>query len=73
VKRHDLDPTSLVAGAVFLVVGAAFLLDVLVDVAVSPRWIAPVVLIGIGIAGLMSSVPMRGAEPTSDAELLPED
>ena len=69
VKRHDLDLTSLIAGAVFLAVGAAFLVDLLADVAVSPRWITPLVLIGIGAAGLMSQVPVRRERP----EAAPED
>jgi hypothetical protein len=69
VKRHDLDVTSLIAGAVFLAVGAAFLVDLLADVAVSPRWITPLVLIGIGAAGLMSQVPVRRERP----ETTPED
>jgi hypothetical protein len=69
VKRHDLDLTSLVAGVVFLAVGAAFLLDLLVDTSISPRWIAPLVLIGLGAAGLMSQVPVR----RNQSEAAPED
>ncbi len=68
MKRHDLDLTSLVAGAVFLAVGAAFLVDLLAGVGVSPRWITPLVLIGIGAAGLMSQVPVRRDHPEVPAD-----
>jgi hypothetical protein len=68
IKRHDLDLTSLVSGAVFVAVGALFLLDLRADSSVSPRWVMPFVLIGIGLAGLLSSVrPSRRAAVTDDA------
>lgn len=56
MKRHELDLTSLVSGAVFLVVGIGYLLELTVDYSVSPRWVWPLVLIGVGLAGLLSTV-----------------
>jgi hypothetical protein len=70
VKRHELDLTSLVAGVIFVAVGGTFLLDLLVDMALDPRWLAPLVLIGVGLAGLLSAVPMgrsAPADPDGDA------
>jgi hypothetical protein len=59
VRRHELDLTSLVSGVIFMGIGAAFLVDLVVDVALDPRWLAPFVLIGIGLAGLLSSMPVH--------------
>lgn len=59
MRRHELDLTSLVAGVIFMGIGTAFLVDLVVDIALDPRWLAPFVLIGVGIAGLLGSVPTR--------------
>jgi hypothetical protein len=68
MQRHDLDLTSLVSGVVFMTVGALFLLDLRADSSISPRWVTPFVLIGIGLAGLLSSVrPSRRTAVTDDA------
>lgn len=50
-----------------MAIGAAFLVDLVVDVALDPRWLAPLVLIGLGLAGLLSSMPAR--QPTAAAEV----
>ena len=70
MNRHDLDLTSLVAGVIFVAVGGTFLLDLLIDMTLDPRWLAPLVLIGVGLAGLLSAVPMgrsMTADPDGDA------
>jgi len=64
VRRHELDLTSLVAGVIFMGIGATFLVDLAVDVALDPRWLAPVMLIAIGLAGLLGSLPTR--QPAQD-------
>ena len=56
MKRHNLDLTSLVSGAIFVAVGTIYLLDLTSDYAVQPRWVAAFVLIGVGLAGLLSTV-----------------
>lgn len=68
MKRHDLDLTSLVSGAVFIAVGLIYLLDLGADYSVNPRWVAALVLIGLGIAGLLSTVraTRRESEPSAD-------
>ena len=65
MKRHELDLTSLVTGVIFVAVGGAFLVDLMVDISLDPRWLAPLVLIGVGIAGLLSAVPI-GRTPASE-------
>lgn len=67
MSRHDLDLTSLVSGLIFAAVGVIFLLDLTVDYAVSPRWVTPLVLIGVGLAGLLSTVKSSFRRTTADA------
>lgn len=59
--RHELDLTSLVAGVVFVALGLAFLLDVLDTIDLAARWVPPVLLIGLGIAGLATAWGRSGA------------
>jgi F0F1-type ATP synthase assembly protein I len=70
MKRHDLDLTSLVSGAIFVVVGIVFLLDLTADYSVKPRWVIPLVLIGVGVAGLLSTVKAgrRDDEPVATGD-----
>lgn len=50
-----------------MAIGTAFLVDLIVDIALDPRWLAPLVLIGVGIAGLLGSVPVRTPQVEADA------
>lgn len=52
MRRHELDLVSLVAGVLFTGAAAAFLVGELTDVRVDPAWVVPVVLVGLGLAGL---------------------
>jgi hypothetical protein len=56
VRRHDLDWVSLVAGLVFLAIAAAYLLQVSVGVSIAIGWVLPIALIGLGVAGLATSL-----------------
>ncbi len=51
--RRDLDPVALVAGVAFVGIGLASLLHQVADAPV--RWLLPVLLIAVGIAGLLAS------------------
>ena len=80
MRRHDLDLTSLVAGLVFVALAALYLVGELTDVHVSWRWVLPLLLIGLGVAGLAGSIRsgMRRDEepaPLGDGEpqTLPPD
>jgi hypothetical protein len=53
--RRDPNPGALVAGALFIVLGAVFLLDRVSDVNLDVRWVWPFLLIGLGVAGLVRS------------------
>jgi hypothetical protein len=56
VRRHSADPVALLAGVVFVVVGAAYLSGALTDSDVQARWILPGVLIALGLGGLLATL-----------------
>ncbi|MEW6152608.1 MAG: hypothetical protein AB1673_01275 [Actinomycetota bacterium] len=53
MPAHDLDPVSLVAGVLFGGIGLAYLLGQ--TTGLPSRWVWPVLLIVIGVAGLVAS------------------
>ena len=65
MRRHAFDPTSFIAGAVFVTIGVVFALAGdpwrLLAVGIDWRWLAPVVLIGIGAAILLPVVRRKPA------------
>lgn len=80
MRRHAFDPTSFIAGAVFVTIGLVFALADdpwhLFAVGIDWRWLGPVVLIGIGAAILLPVVRRTpaaashpGAPPADDAGL----
>jgi O-antigen/teichoic acid export membrane protein len=70
MKRHGMDPLTLVSGLLFLMVGAAYLIAELTDSEVDARWVIPVVFVTVGFAGLASSLlnvlRRRDESPPSD-------
>ena len=67
MQRHDRDDTSLVAGLLFLALGAAYLLDAVTGISIDARWVLPVLLIGLGLAGLAASLPRALRSPEQAA------
>jgi hypothetical protein len=57
--RGDPNPGALVAGAVFIVLGVLFLLDRASGINLDVRWVWPLLLIGLGVAGLVRSRSSR--------------
>jgi hypothetical protein len=57
--RGDPNPGALVAGAVFIVLGVLFLLDRASGINLEVRWVWPLLLIGLGVAGLVRSRSSR--------------
>jgi hypothetical protein len=53
--RGDPNPGALVAGVLFIALGGLFLLDRASGVNLDVRWVWPLLLIGLGVAGLVRS------------------
>jgi cytochrome c oxidase subunit IV len=56
VRRHATDLTSLVAGLVFVAIGVSYLVGVATDAQLEWRWVLPLALIVLGLAGLAGTV-----------------
>lgn len=56
MKRHDLDLLSLIAGAVFAAVALTHLVGAATGESLDLGWLAPVVLVGLGVAGLAGAL-----------------
>ena len=69
MKRHELDPVSLVAGVLFAVIGATSLLDHADILDIDGHWLWPAVLISLGMMGLLTALrPERSASAPPDDE-----
>lgn len=69
MRRHDLDVLSLFAGAVFAVVALTALVRAANGEGMDLGWLFPVVLVGIGIAGLASALRTgRGGDERQGVE-----
>ena len=58
MHRHDLDPVSLMAGLAFAGLGLTSLLAS--GPGLPMRWVAPALLIVIGVVGLLASTRRKG-------------
>jgi hypothetical protein len=70
MRRHELDPVSLVFGFAFTAAGTLFLADRL-DQAVRLRWLWPVLLLALGLAILLDlnvRRPKPATEPVAAVE-----
>jgi len=68
MKRHPLDLTSLIFGAVFGAAAAVYLLSDPLAWDIDERWVLPVALIVLGVAGIagaLSNLPSN--RPDDDA------
>ncbi len=55
-ERHELNVFSLMAGLAFLVLGVGRLLAEATDLSFDAAWVVPVLLVGLGLAGLLGTV-----------------
>ena len=67
MKSHRTDFVALVAGLLFLGIGAVYMVAAYGDFTVDSRWIGPAALIGIGLAGLAATVATGRGEKDEPA------
>jgi hypothetical protein len=56
MKRHPTDWTALIVGLTFGAIAIAYLSADLSDRSLEVRWIVPILLIGLGIAGATGTI-----------------
>jgi hypothetical protein len=56
MKRHEPDWTSFIAGLTFCGIAVTYLAGELLGRTLELRWVAPILLIGLGLAGLAGTV-----------------
>ena len=56
MRKHPLDLVSLIAGLLFTGLAVAYIVGAYADVRLDPRLVLPLVLVGLGVAGLGGSV-----------------
>jgi hypothetical protein len=56
VHRHETDYFSLAAGLLFTVLGIVLTVSAATDWTIDGRWIAPMILIGLGAGGVAASL-----------------
>jgi hypothetical protein len=66
VKRRQPDLTSLIAGITFCVIALAYIGGEITNRTFQLRWVAPILLIGLGLAGLAGGVLRARRQPPSD-------
>ncbi|HUF31983.1 MAG TPA: hypothetical protein VMN58_02095 [Acidimicrobiales bacterium] len=56
MRRHELEPVPLTAGIVLVLLGSLFALEGAGWTELNLRWLGPLVLLGLGLAGLAISL-----------------
>lgn len=56
MKRHEPDWTSLIAGVTFCAIALAYLGGEVTHRSLELRWVVPMLLIGLGVAGLAGTL-----------------
>jgi hypothetical protein len=56
MRRHETDWTSLIAGVTFCAIALAYLGGEVTHRSLELRWVLPILLIGLGIAGLAGTL-----------------
>ncbi len=56
MPRHERDVLSLMGGLLLVLVAALYLLDDTTGLSLDGRWVAPGLLVAVGVAGLAGSL-----------------
>jgi cytochrome c-type biogenesis protein CcmH/NrfF len=73
MDRHDVDPTSLVFGLLFVIVGQMLLIGNLDIGTVWLGWTGPAVALGLGILIVLAVRPRRSSVAAEDGGAVGED
>lgn len=71
MKRHETDWTSLIAGLTFCVIAVAYLGGEITGRSLELRWVVPLLLIGLGAAGVAGTVVRAVRQTVPVAEVPP--
>jgi hypothetical protein len=56
VRKHSFDLVSFIAGLLFIGLAVAYVVGAYTDIRLDPRLVFPVLLVGLGVAGLTASL-----------------
>jgi hypothetical protein len=56
VRKHSFDLVSFIAGLLFVGLAVAYTVGAYTDIRIDPRLVLPLVLVGLGLAGLAASL-----------------
>lgn len=75
MKRHEPDWTSLISGVTFCAIALAYLGGDITHRTLELRWVLPIMLIGLGVAGLAGTLvrARRLSESAAPIPLTPTD
>jgi hypothetical protein len=75
MRRHEPDWTSLIAGVTFCAIAIAYLGGEITHRSLELRWVLPMLLIGLGVAGLAGTLvrARRLSDPVAAETLTPTD
>jgi hypothetical protein len=65
MKRHPFDVTSLISGLVFAIVAGVYLVAAANGQYIDGRWLLPLALIGLGIAGVAGAIAAAARQQRS--------
>jgi uncharacterized integral membrane protein len=73
MRQHDTDWFSLAAGLVFTILGVVLAVSAATASTIDGRWIAPVILIGLGAGGVAASLAATRRQRQAAAAVPPAD
>jgi hypothetical protein len=56
VRKHPFDLLSCIAGLLFIGLSVAYIVGAYTDVRIDPRLVLPLLLVGLGLAGLAAAM-----------------
>lgn len=70
MRTRELNPSALVAGALFTILSVAYLIGAWTDIRLDGRWVFPLALVALGVLGLAGALR---AQRRADADQHDQD